>query len=74
MSKKALFLTAGGIFAAGFLCFIVGLIVYFTQKGNAVPVIISLFAMATGLIIAAVAAAVLLVTLIVTLITKSKNK
>lgn len=74
MSKKALLALAGGVCAAGLLCFIIGLIVYFTQKGNAVPVIISLFAMASGLIIAAVAAIVLVVTLIVTLITKSKNK
>lgn len=74
MSKKVLFLIAGGVCAAGLVCFIVGLIVYFTQKGNAIPVIISLFAMAAGLIIAAVAAVVILVTLIVFLITKSKNK
>lgn len=74
MNKKPLFLAAGGVCAAGLVCFIVGLIVYFTEKGNAIPVLISLFAMATGVIIAAVAAIVLLATLIVTLITKSKNK
>lgn len=74
MNKRALLLVAGGICAAGLLCFLVGLIVYLTQKGNAIPVILSLFAMASGLIIAAVAAIVLIVMLIVNLIAKKKNK
>ena len=74
MNKKVLLAIAGGVCAAGLVCFLVGLIVYFTTKGNPIPVIISLFAMASGLIIAAVAAIVLLITLTVTLITKSKNK
>ena len=74
MNRKALYLAAGGVCAAGLLCFFVGLIVYLINKGNAIPVIISLFAMAAGLIIAAVAAVVMLVTLLVFLITKSKNK
>lgn len=74
MSKKVLFLVAGGVCAAGLLCFLVGLIVYFVTKGKAIPVIISLFAMATGIIIAAFAASVLIVTLIVTLITRTKNR
>ncbi|MDE6690741.1 MAG: hypothetical protein K2K04_02110 [Clostridia bacterium] len=74
MSKKALFLAVGGVCAAGLLCFFVGLIVYLTNKGNAIPVIISLFAMSAGAIIAAASAIILLVTLIITLITKSKNR
>lgn len=74
MSKKTLLLVVGGVCAAGLLCFLVGLIVYLTNKGNAIPVIISLFAMASGAIIAAAGAIVLTVTLIITLITKSKNK
>lgn len=74
MNKKPLLLVAGGVCAAGLICFLVGLIVYLTQKGNAVPVIISLFAMASGVIIAAVAAIVLTATLIVSLISKKKNK
>ncbi|MDE7256428.1 MAG: hypothetical protein K2N50_00520, partial [Clostridia bacterium] len=67
MNRKVLLLVAGGVCAAGLLCFIVGLIVYFTNRGNAIPVIISLFTMATGVIIAAVAAVVLIAALIVAL-------
>lgn len=74
MSKKAVFMVAGGVCAAGLLCFIIGLIVYLTSYGNAVPVIISLFAMAMGAIIAVSGGIFLIVTLTVTLITKSKNK
>ncbi len=73
MHKKALVLAAGGVCAAGLVCFIVGLIVYLTEKGNAIPVIISLFAMATGILIFVAAAVVLIVALIINLITKSKN-
>ncbi len=74
MNKKALFLAAGGVCAAGLLCFVVGLIVYLTQKGNAIPVILSLFAMATGVLLDVAAAVVLIITLIIVLITKSKNR
>lgn len=74
MNKKAFLAIIGGVLSAGLICFVAGLIVYKTNIGNPVPVIISLFAMATGLIIAAVAAIVMIVTLIVTLINKSKNK
>ena len=74
MNKKLLLWVAVGVCAAGLICFFVGLIVYLTQKGNALPVIISLFAMATGAMMAAISALVLLFLLIVALIDKSKNK
>lgn len=74
MNKKAIVTVLCGVLAAGLLCLIIGLIVYFTAKGNVLSLVLGLFITATGIIIAAAALTVLLVTLLVILIKKNKNK
>ena len=74
MRKKTIVAVFGGIFAAGLLCLIVGLIVYFTANGNVMALIIGLFTIATGAIIAAAALLALLITFLVMLISRNKNK
>lgn len=74
MNKKQLCAVIGGVGVAGLICFIVGLIVYLTSVGKPIAIIISLFAIATGAIITAIAGIVLLIMLITYLITKKKDK
>ena len=59
---------------AGAVCLIVGLIVFYTVKNNALSTLMAMLAIATGAIMASFAAIVLAVILIIHLITKSKNK
>ncbi|MDE7076076.1 MAG: hypothetical protein K2O62_02005 [Clostridia bacterium] len=73
MNKKTALALICGVLAAGILCAIVGIIVYFTANSNAISLLIGLFTIFTGSIIAGIAAVVLIVMLIITLIIKHKN-
>ncbi|MDE5766441.1 MAG: hypothetical protein K2I17_04675 [Clostridia bacterium] len=74
MNKKTAFALICGVLAAGVLCAIVGIIVYFTANNNAISLLIGLFTIFTGAIITGIAAVVLLVLLIIVLINKNRNK
>ncbi len=74
MNKKAIVAVFCGALAAGVLCLVAGLIVYYTAKGNVVSLLIGLFTIATGIIIAAAAVLALIIVFIIILVTKSKNK
>ncbi|MCM1437975.1 MAG: hypothetical protein NC131_02015 [Roseburia sp.] len=74
MNKKIIILVLCGVLAAGLLCLIVGLIVYDTAKTNVLSLIIGLYAIISGIIIAAAALIALLVTVTVILILRAKNK
>lgn len=74
MNKKTAFALICGVLAAGVLCAIVGIIVYFTANSNAISLLIGLFTIFTGAIIAGIAAVVLIVLLIIVLINKNRNK
>ena len=63
-----------GILAAGLVCLIVGLCVYFTANNNAISLIIGLFTIITGVLMAGAAAIVLAIIGIVHLITILGNK
>ena len=74
MNKKTIIAVMGGVLAAGIVCLITGLIVYFTANGNIIALITGLFTTAVGIIISVAAAIVLTITLIIYLISKHKNK
>ncbi|MDE7163006.1 MAG: hypothetical protein K2O44_02895 [Clostridia bacterium] len=74
MNKKTALAVVCGVLAAGILCAIVGIIVYFTANSNALSLLIGLFTIFTGAIITGIATVVLIVLLIIGLITKNKNK
>ncbi|MDE7400694.1 MAG: hypothetical protein K2N17_01435 [Clostridia bacterium] len=74
MNKKTAFALICGVLAAGVLCAIVGIIVYFTANNNAISLLIGLFTIFTGAIIAGIAAVVLIVLLSIVLINKNRNK
>lgn len=73
MNRKALAAVFTGVLLAGLICFIVGFVMYKKSFGNALPVILTVFAMSAGIAIAAIAALALIILIIVALIAKSKN-
>ena len=73
MNKKTAIAVISGVLAAGVLCAVVGIIVYFTANSNAISLLIGLFTIFTGSIIAGIAAVVLVVILLIALINKNKN-
>lgn len=73
MSRKTLLAVMGGVLAAGLVCLAVGLITYFTSRGNAISVLIGMFTIASGSIMAAAAALILIIILIINAITKNKK-
>ncbi|MDE5789530.1 MAG: hypothetical protein K2H78_03835 [Clostridia bacterium] len=73
MNRKTALAVICGVLAAGVLCAVVGIIVYFTASNNALSLLIGLFTIFTGAIIAGIAAVVLVVLLIIMLISRNKN-
>lgn len=74
MNRKIAAAIMGGVLAAGVICLIVGLIVYFKAHGNLVSVVIGLFASAVGIVMTATAVIVLIIVGLIHLIIKLKNK
>jgi len=73
MNRQLIFYLACGITAAGLLCLIVGLIVYFATKSGLATMIFSLFAIIAGGIMTAVGVIILISVLIAKLVGKRKN-
>lgn len=73
MNKRSVIAVISGVLAAGILCAVIGIIVYFTADGKALSLLIGLLTIFSGLIIAGAAIIVLLIILIVWLINRSKN-
>ena len=74
MNKRTVIAILSGILAAGVVCLIVGLCVYLTSKSNAISLILGLFALITGGIMAAAAGIGLAIVGIAHLITKLNDK
>ncbi len=74
MNKKNIIAVMSGALAAGLVCLITGLIVYFTANGNIISLITGLFTTAVGIIVSVAAAIVLIITVTIYLISKYKNK
>lgn len=74
MKRSVSFYLACGITAAGLLCLVVGLIVYFATKSGLATMIFSLFAIIAGAIMSGVGILILLVLLIMWLIEKRKGE
>lgn len=73
MNKRTAVAVICGVLAAGILCAITGIVVYFTANGKAISLLIGLFTIFTGSIITGIAAIVLITILIMWLINKRKN-
>lgn len=74
MDRKTLFIILCGVLAAGIVCLIVGLIVFLAVKNNVVSMLVSLFAIISGALMAAIAGVALLIIFIVNLVKKSKSE
>ncbi len=73
MDRKTLTAIAFGVLAAGVLCILAGIIVYFTANQNPGNMLIGLFMIFAGCAMAVIPLIVLLVILIIYLVQKSKN-
>ena len=73
MNKKLVFALIIGILCAGLVCLLVGIIVRFCVTGNAVALLVSVFTIIFGAIVAGVALLVLLILLLMSAITKSNK-
>lgn len=73
MDRKTLTAIALGVLAAGVLCILAGVIVYFTANHNPGNMLIGLFMIFAGCAMAVIPLIVLLVILIINLVQKSKN-
>lgn len=73
MNKKLVFALIIGILCAGLVCLLVGIIVRFCVTENAVALLVSVFTIIFGAIVAGVALLVLLILLLMSAITKSNK-
>ncbi len=73
MKGKTALVVSIGAFAAGIVCLVVGLILFYTVKGNAIVVIGAFFAIYTGVVTAGIALIALIIVLIY-MLTHKKNK
>ena len=74
MSRKTLLAIICGALAAGLVCLVAGLILYFTIKANPIALFIGVFMVAMGVFMSAVAILMLIILLVVNLVSKHKNK
>lgn len=63
-----------GVVTAGLICLIIGVIVYFTVKGNAVVTVVSLFAIIAGAILSVIGLISLLISILTVILKKNKNQ
>ncbi len=73
MGRKTATYIMLGTLAAGVLCAVIGLIVYYTTNANAVQLIVGLFCIALGGTMAGISAVVLLILLIICFVTSKKK-
>lgn len=73
MNKKVVIAMMSGILAAGVLCFIVGIIVFYAMPTVIVARVVAIFTMAIGCMMSLMGLIVLVTTLIIVAITKRKN-
>lgn len=74
MNKKVAYALMIGIICAGLVCLIVGLIVRFTVTDNVIALLVSIFTIIFGSMMAGIALFTLLLVLLISAITKSKNE
>lgn len=74
MNKKPFLFIFAGVVAAGLLCLIVGLIVFYAVTGNAVATIVSLFAIIAGSIMGGIGLISLLIVILLTVIGRKKAR
>ncbi len=74
MARKTVLNIAFGILAAGLVCLIIGLSVFFALPENVISRIVSLFAMIMGGIMAAVGLVLAVALLVAQAISKARNK
>lgn len=72
MNKKTFLFIFAGAAAAGLVCLIAGLIVFYTVKDNAVATVVSLFAIIAGAIMAIIGVITLLIIALTIILAKRK--
>lgn len=72
MNKKTFLFIFAGAVAAGLVCLIAGLIVFYTVKDNAVATIVSLFAIIAGAIMTIIGVITLVIIVLTIVLTKHK--
>ncbi len=73
MNKKTFLFIFAGAVAAGLVCLIAGLIVFYTVKDNAVAAIVSLFAIIAGALMTIIGVITLLIIALTIILAKPKH-